>query len=393
MTISAMRDTSPLSDVNVPTMIVFVNGKGLGTLCRRANISYRLVRKPLGVHLTSADQPRLLKMIDERDARLREAEERAERLVKAREDRLSGFRKRFPNASEETVERLGENLAVYDALGGVPLSLLTEEEVSDLGVERNSQHGTLLENGGATVVPLFRASIPRITPPQPRDEEIHLRAIQMGFMPHKALWALNKLVKMVDNPNKWEVYSIKDCLLNFWVEFLIEGRIARHESNKCWECCGSRECWSGHDCHRCNGSGTYSSRVLYEVRYKFPGDDRIYCFHTFTQPPSISDQPGADLPTYGRRFTEEERKSLPFGFHDLHRIVRHEVKLQKKVAEDRERATLRLEWSRWGLPTLLETVSLPRIRECISLINQLTSSSITEEHRHSSREAVSSNMI
>lgn len=168
-----------------------------------------------------------------------------------------------------------------------------------------------------------------------------------------------------------QVYDLKDRLLVYWSDFLVDGRISRDESKSCWSCGGTGYV-RGTECYRCDSSGWYSSRVLYEVRYRFPGDGREYCFHTYTRPSSVSNTPGADLPTYGHRFTDEERRSLPFGFHDLLGIVRHEAKLLEQAAEQRRRDALQERWSAYRLPPLTPRASLATVEQCLGLVAELT---------------------
>ena len=338
----------------VPKGYEHVRGERLQPICRKLKIRFaqallgwggtKRFPKPLhnGVVVSVRSAPRLRLALSEREQRatLRREREQAKeklRVTEQLEKQRQAFRDKFPNAIDETVEKFFTNGSVYATLEEVPLGKLLPQEIEDLRLSISDEVGVLLTDGGATVVPLFSANLPEDDSPNTSDEETHRRAMELGFTPQKALWALNKFVKIVRFPPKQLVYPLKDNLIGYWSEYLIDGRIARHESKVCWSCNGSGIHWSDEECFDCGGSGYYSYQILYEVRYRFPGDERVYCFHTYKKPAHLTDEPGADQRSYGYRFSSEDRKQLLFGFHDLLRVVRHELKLLTDVAMDQAR--------------------------------------------------------
>ncbi len=385
-------------ECGVPTGYEHIRGARLQPLCRKCGIEYANARvgwggtrkhpKPIldGVVVKVGCATRLRTAVAERDQRSavrRERENRKQDKEKQKleheramqmEQKRSSFRETFPAATDAIVEKFINGTLVFATVEEIPLNILSLQEIKELQLISHQECGVLLTNGGATVVPLFTAIIGPDESSESTNEDVHGRAVNLGFTAQRALWALNKLVKTVQRPPKKEVYSIKDQLLAYWSEYLIEGRVVRSESKSCWTCDGSGVGQFGGDCDKCFGSGVYSSSTLYEVRYKFPDDERTYCYHTYSKPASLSDEPGVNKPSYGGRFTPDDRKQVPFSFHDLMRIVRHEMTLNEEVAKERERVKMLNQWSQFGLPPVRSDANTPQIRKCLKLIEQLTRS-------------------
>jgi hypothetical protein len=113
------------------------------------------------------------------------------------------------------------------------------------------------------------------------------------------------------------VYSFKDKLLDYWSDYLIEGRFVRTEQ---------RSCYCGGGCYRCDGTGIYSTRILYEHILKFPDDERTYSFHSYRRPKQISERRGADKQQFGYRFRREDRLlASKFHFEELIQILEAEA--------------------------------------------------------------------
>ena len=384
-------------ECGVPTGYEHIRGARLQHLCRKLGIQYadalvgwggtQKYPKPIldGVVVRVDCAARLRTAVTERDQRSavrREREKRKqvneeqklehERAMRMEQKRVA-FREKFPAASDANVEKFINGTRVYATVEEVPLNNLSLQEIEELHLIPDQECGLLLSDAGETVVPLHSAMIGPDESSESTNEDVHGRAINLDFTPQKAIWVLNKLVKIVQSPLKKEVYSIKDRLLVYWSDFLVEGRAVRVESKPCWTCGGSGEGRYGdHHCYECCGSGVYRSSTLYEVRYKFPGDERTYCYHTYCKPVLVSDLPGVNKDSYGGRFTSDDRKQLPFGFHDLMRIVRHEITLNEEAAKERERLNILNQWSQFGLPPVRPNVNLPEIRKCLKLIEQLT---------------------
>jgi hypothetical protein len=375
--------------LGIPEGYEHVEGLGLQPLCRKLGISYSQAligftnknksSKPIldGLVVKKESVPGLRTAIAEREKRSqkrrqKEQEKRERQLANDQDQRLIAFRKRFPAANDETTELyLNRTHVVFANIEAVPLNMLTRNEIEELGLMQAAELGVLLEDGGATLVPLFTATPSEDTSSQ-SDEEVYRQAEKAGFPPQKALWALNKLVKILTKQPKREVYTLKDALLRHWSQYIVEGRIARNESSVCWSCNGSGTMEWEEDCYRCGGSGTYSSKTLYESRYLFPGDERIYCFHSYSKPAVLSNEQGANKASYGSRLTPDECQQLPFGFHDLLRIVRFEVGLQDAALKERERTEVLNVWKTLGLPPVIEDAETQEIKSCPAQIERLT---------------------
>lgn len=381
--------------LGVPKGYEHVHGERLQPLCRKLGIMYaqaligwggsRKYPKPVldGVIISNRSSARLREAVAEREQRSalrrhRQQQKGKDAIAAELERKRIVFRGQFPNATDETIKTFVDMRHVYDSLEEVPLDMLTDNEIEDLRLTKMTESGVLLTDGGASVVPLFTASLPPDASSEITDKEAYDRGLEFGFTPQQALWVLNKLVKIAQNAPKREVYSLKDRLLNNWSEHLIDGRIARDESKACWSCGGSGIHWSGEECERCFGSGCYSSRTLYEVRYTFPGNERVFCYHTYSRPALLSDQPGADKSSYGHRLSAEDRKRLPFGFHDLMRIVRYAIITSDMAAKNREQQDMLDLWGRLRLPPLREDAEMPAIRRCLNLIERLTTGCVAD---------------
>lgn len=366
---------------SIPDGNQHIKGKRLQPLCRKLDIQYanalvgwtgtkKYPQPELdGVVVSFDSAPKLIQAITERDERtqkrqLRQAKKQQQLLEQKRAEQRQAFFHKYPNASEETIAAYSHSDHVFDSFDAIPLSLLTEEEIADLHLVKVHRSGVLLLDGGKTVVPLFRATLPK-DDSSATPEEVHRKAMAMGFSAPKALWAANKLVKMLELPPKREVYDLKDKLFQHWREHLVEGRIARNEVRECWHCDGKGDCW------HCGGDGVYSSKTLYESRYQFPDDERIYCFHRYTKPEKLSDEPGADKRSYGYRFTPDERKAFPFGFHDLIKIMKYELVLLEEAKKRKQHDELLGQWRELGLPAIKPDKPDTQIRQCLMLIHQL----------------------
>lgn len=380
----------------VPQELTHVKGPRLQPLCRKFSILYanaligwggsKRYPQPLldGVVVQVESASVLIRAIAERDKRSakrkaqenRKNEERLAREMREAEDLNSrlmqeqryAFIQRFPAASEATIEKYAYGfISSYDSFDDVPINKLTEQEIQELELAQEAQCGVVLTDNGSTITPLFSARIPK-NETNETPEQVHRRAIEAGFPVHKALWAVNKIVKLVTFAPKREVYDLKDKLLRHWADFLIEGRIARNENRECWDCDGTGEGNCGDDCYHCDGTGINTSNTLYESRYQFTGDERLYCYHGYSKPEKLSNQPGADKKFYGHRFTREERKSIPFAFHELMKMLQHEITLLEKAAKLRERDDVLQQWNEFGLPPIRPEVATSEIRKCLTLI-------------------------
>jgi hypothetical protein len=98
-----------------------------------------------------------------------------------------------------------------------------------------------------------------------------------------AIRIANRLQKVVRHP---DLYSLKDQWIEANQDHLIEGRIARVETRTCWGCHGAgtvSDYWDDEEeCGRCDGTGIYSSRTLYEHHFEIVG--QRFVFHSYVEP-------------------------------------------------------------------------------------------------------------
>jgi len=133
----------------------------------------------------------------------------------------------------------------------------------------------------------------------------------------------NRLIKLAPfTADKKALYSVKDRFICAASTHLREGRVSRVEERACWGCDGTGG-RGEYDCMRCNGSGVYSSRRLYEHLFVIDGEE--FCFHSYFTPPKdkLLDTPGADLPSYGRRFTPAELRRVRLRVSEFVKLIEH----------------------------------------------------------------------
>lgn len=133
----------------------------------------------------------------------------------------------------------------------------------------------------------------------------------------------NRLIKLAPfAADKKALYSVKDRFICAASAHLREGRVSRVESRMCWGCNGTGG-RGEYDCMRCDGSGVYSSRTLHEHLFVIDGEE--FCFHSYIAPPKdkLLDAPGADLPSYGRRFTAAELRRVRLRVSEFVGLIGH----------------------------------------------------------------------
>jgi len=198
-----------------------------------------------------------------------------------------------------------------------------------------------------------------------------------------AVWIGNRLVKEKAKSTRRKFYSLKDEWIKRHQNYLTEGRIAREESLQCrlcdgagkleedvicWHCFGSGEHDSYYDpyeednyyfdecntcnglghfpkgeCPKCNGTGKYRAWNLYEHRFDLDGQK--YCFHSYTRPSKLSDEPGADCEEYGGRFTQEELDDLALPMSGILKILDHVARSRWDMYFDTD--TYKYEYKTW----------------------------------------------
>jgi hypothetical protein len=233
------------------------------------------------------------------------AKEQARRQREQQGSRLAGEQglvHRFPKLKKP----IAYGSTIYDRAEEIPLDEMSRTDWWRLGCLVTAQHprSYFVTNGGAQVVPLFSgdqvAEIPRRRnwTAERLWDEYQARGLTLAH----AIWAANRLAKLFP-AYKADVYLIKDRFLQSHQDHLIEARCVRTEASPCWSCNGCTR-W----CRRCGGTGTCSTRVLYEHILEFDGE--VYSFHSYVKPRRLSETAGADLPAYGRRLTP--RDTIPY---------------------------------------------------------------------------------
>jgi hypothetical protein len=250
--------------------------------------------------------------------RQEEAEKRQEQERQARRRETAA---KYPTLLPEHLDGLVEgSLSAYDRADDVPSDLYTTTQWQNLGyrVENEKPRGLLLKAAGKVAHKLYPPWTVRplaCRQERPTDELWSILVAHFGdgeLALAKAVWVANRLIKL-DPAHKREFYPLKDSFLAAKRGCLVEGRVARVETRSCWGYFGT--------CDRCCGDGIYSSSTLYEHHLRIASQD--FCFHSYTRPASLSEAPGADLPSYGRRFTAQELRALPpLRLADYMRVLR-----------------------------------------------------------------------
>lgn len=328
---------------------VHVPGLRLQPLCRKLGIRYadalvgfsergrkaRFGYGPVlnGVVVSARSAPTLRLAVEERDRRSAERaereKERAERrlaLEAARraeaerqrrletEQRLSDLFPRLPEATRTTC--VENRLTVFGPTDPLPSDQYTAREWRHLGAAVKpgaNPSGFLARRRGAVSNPLFTPnSVEAIPSPRSGWEPVRLWQFWRGGFQcdlvalATAVRFANRLIKLTPFVgHKRPVYEVKDRFIRFASSYLRECRVSRIEEKSCWGC-GGTGAQGDEECDRCDGGGVYSSRTLYEHLFEIDGDE--FNFHSYVAPPShkLSNAAGADLRSYGRRFTPAE---------------------------------------------------------------------------------------
>ncbi len=111
----------------------------------------------------------------------------------------------------------------------------------------------------------------------------------------------NRLQKVVTLK---EFYPLKDRWIQQNQHLLVDGRISRVEERVCFGCDGSGDGFFGDECRRCDGTGIYASRKLYEHHFEVEGQK--FCFHSYQTPHVLNEKPGENLKVYGKPFRQDE---------------------------------------------------------------------------------------
>jgi hypothetical protein len=246
---------------------------------------------------------------ERRHAARRKEEARSRRLEEGR--RLAWLEK--VNRLYPLLERVPPHgTALYDGWAATPLHLYSRTQWRRIGYEVRPDAESMSYcclHRGRLVVPLYRPA--QVDERRSRHGHLSGEALwdrykAMGLGLAHAVWAANKLQKIKPH-DKARFYRLKDRFLERHQDALVEGRVARHEARLCWDCDGGEHPY-GETCWKCGGTGVYSERTLYE--HILDLDGRAWSFHSYIEPRSVGETPGADLAAYGKRFGPKDRVPL-----------------------------------------------------------------------------------
>jgi hypothetical protein len=279
-----------------------------------------------------ADKNRAAEREERRATRQAALEAEAERQRRCElETRLIALFPQLP--APVLAECIDRQLAVFDHAGQLPTNEYTARQWRLLGgrvKQGASPSGYVLRRQGAYQIPLYKGfSVEPVPSRRATWDGARLWEFwRGGFGSDVAALATavrfaNRLIKLAPFArHKVPLYEAKDRFIRFAVPYLREGRESRVENRACWGCngtgvCGRRE----YDCERCDGSGVYFSRTLYEHLFEIDGEE--FCFHSYVPPPSdrLSSVAGADLTSYGRRFTPAEMSSVRLRVPEFTRLI------------------------------------------------------------------------
>lgn len=260
----------------------------------------------------STKKAKLEKTRSAEEARLEDLRRRAEQ--EARERWLANLPQRFPRLKDP----LPYGSTIYESANAIPIEWMCSSDWRRLGyrVQATTAGRYLVTAQGSRVVRLFNSYQVEATQSHRRTWSAaqlwdHYQARGLSVM--HAMWAANRLVKIVQG-QKWEFYQLKDRFLNTHQHLLVEGRFVRSETKECWDCDGDFG-W----CERCDGTGIYSQRTLYE--HILDDQGKRYSFHSYSRPRALSEARGADLPAYGRRL--KRRDQIPYRISEYLLMLKH----------------------------------------------------------------------
>ncbi len=239
----------------------------------------------------------------------REAEREAKRAKlakRAHDSRIAEIKEKFARLSQDVVERLAKSDRSVRGPSevGYQFKIATKSYWKQLSY-RTTRDPTGYLVLGTRLFDLYSAIHlqevgTRLTVDKLHEDWLNkYRSDQVVLA--EAIRLANRLQKVKRVP---DFYALKDKWLEHNKDCLIEGRIARREGGQCWQCYGEDD-----ECPKCDGTGVYSSRTLYEHRILIEG--REYSFHSYTKPKHLNPDGGLNLPAYGRPFKRSELPTPP----------------------------------------------------------------------------------
>lgn len=229
-----------------------------------------------------------------------------------RQCRLAELAEEFPQLTADTIKVLvdsGKLVYSPDRIG-YQYGVATKTYWKQLGFNVTGEPNGIVVKGER----LFDTySSDRLVPRSSRMTVEHLKAQWLAkygdeqlVLAHAIRFA-NRLQKVKKNRS---FYDLKDRWIKAHQEQLTEGRIARVETRTCWGCDGSgNDDLFDSECYRCDGTGVYSSRTLYEHCFEIAG--QRFVFHSYVRPKAVSEERAEDMKNYGRPFTADELPCPP----------------------------------------------------------------------------------
>ena len=260
------------------------------------------------------DEERARRTSEQRIAEEKKALELEERRVAVRQRQIDEVAAEFPQLTLKTVQQLVDSeRAIYSerevgyqfgigiktywnqlgfAVTGKPTGYLVRGKRV---LDTYSSHQLGSRNSRMTVARLKRKWLKKYG-----TEELVLA---------QAIRTANKLQKV---KRIAEFYPLKDQWIKANQHKLVEGRVTRVETKSCWSCGGTGQIliWDDDyfedDCPKCDGSGVFSSRTLYE--HAFLIDCTRFCFHSYIRPKVVIAEQQADGTdkAFGRPFDKDE---------------------------------------------------------------------------------------
>jgi hypothetical protein len=271
-------------------------------------VAYHVPRRIYGEEKARRDEELLRKAAKEK-------EDRAEQQRRYRVEQVAKLTERFPHLPSSTIERLIDTeRRVYslDQLG-YQHGIGTKSYWRQLGFDVVSEPTGVLVRGRRLYDTYTRNQLvprsTRLTVARLKEKLLAKHRRDDLVLAH-AIRIANRLQKVVRHP---DLYSLKDQWIEANQDHLIEGRIARVETRTCWGCHGAgtvSDYWDDEEeCGRCDGTGIYSSRTLYEHHFEIVG--QRFVFHSYVEPKVVSEERGEDADRYGRPFTADELPCPP----------------------------------------------------------------------------------
>lgn len=289
--------------------------------CRDSGLTYSVDEEPVRIGRRKWGRKILAYRVPEhiyREESARRNEEKrvaSEKLVrflaeaqrKAESEKLEKLKQEFPSVPESTLESLAvsRKRIVSPQQVGYQHGLATKTYWMQLGFNVIGEPSAVIVSGKR----LYDAfSTDQLTPRKSRMtvESVKAKWFEQFGEPTlvlaQAVRTANRLQKVRRHP---EFYDLKDRWIKQHQHYLTLGRVARTEERACWGCDGTGSAY----CNRCDGSGIYSSRTLFEHQFEIIG--HRFVFHSYVRPNSLSKEPAANCNTYGRPFNADELPCPP----------------------------------------------------------------------------------